>query len=575
MSEISGGELLARALAVEEIEFLFGLPSPEIDPLLAELDAHGIRLVPVRHEAAGVHMAEGLYKTTGRVAAVLGNPGPGSANLLPGVITARHEGVPVLVLTSQHRLGIVYPSPPSTFQGQDQLDVFRPAVKWGGPILEWPRIPEVLRLAFREMWNGRPGPVHVELPAPILYAVGDDQTAPIIPPAAYRGTGPHACGDQLDQAASMLAAAERPVVIAGTGVDRGNANDALLEVVGLLGCPVLTSMAGRSSVPSDHPNYVFGFARAGDEARREADVLLIVGSRVGNLDVPYDEYWGDPTGQRLIQIDVDPRHLGVTRRLSLGILGDARGALDGIAKRLREMNLPERGGSDLARYRAVDEEEKMALAAPIMQWQGTGIHPAHAIGAIGAVFGPDAVYTVDGGNTSLWAYSVLPPTRPRSYHSILELGMLGTGIPSAVGAKLGAPDREVVCITGDGAAGFNIMEMQSAAREGLPITTIVFAEGAWTMEEPNELELYGKTFGTAQGEIRWDLVAQGLGCHSEYVDRIEDLEPALRRAREHDGPSLICLHTDHDANLAVPPDMAARFTAVYSGPAPAEAAVSA
>jgi acetolactate synthase-1/2/3 large subunit len=148
--------------------------------------------------------------------------------------------------------------------------------------------------------------------------------------------------------------------------------------------------------------------------------------------------------------------------------------------------------------------------------------------------------------------------------------MLGTGIPSAIGARLGAPDREVVCITGDGAAGFNIMEMQSAAREQLALTTIVFAEGSWTMEEPNELALYGRTFGTAQGEIRWDFVAQGLGCHSEYVERIEDLEPALRRAQAHDGPSLICLRTDHDANLAVPEDMMARFFEVYSGPVPVE-----
>jgi acetolactate synthase-1/2/3 large subunit len=158
MSAITGGELLARCLANEGVKFMFGLPSPEIDPLLAQLAVHDIRLVPVRHEAAGVHMAEGLYKTTGQVAAVLGNPGPGSANLLPGVITARHEGVPVLAITSQHRLGIVYPSPPSTFQGQDQLDVFKPAVKWGGPILSWERIPEVVRLAFREMWTGRPRP---------------------------------------------------------------------------------------------------------------------------------------------------------------------------------------------------------------------------------------------------------------------------------------------------------------------------------------------------------------------------------------------------------------------------------
>ena len=574
MSEITGGELLARALAAEGIEWLFGLPSPEIDPLLSQLEAHGIRLVPVRHEAAGVHMAEGLYKTTGRVSAVLGNPGPGSANLLPGVITARHEGVPVLVLTSQHRLGIVYPSPPSTFQGQDQLEVFRPTVKWGGPILEWARIPEVMRLAFREMWSGRPGPVHVELPAPVLYATGEENSAPILAPAAYRGSGPHACDAELDQAAALLAGAQRPVIIAGSGVDRADANDALLEVVELLGCPVLTSMAGRATVRLDHSNYIFGFGEAGDEVRREADVLLVAGSRLGNLDVPYDEHWGDPSGQRLVQIDIDPRHLGVTRPLSLAVLADARGALEGIAERLRAMNLPARDGSDLARYRALDEQVRAAQASVILEWHGPGIHPAHAIGAIGAVFGEDAVYTVDGGNTSLWAYAALPVTLPRSYHAILELGMLGTGIPSAVGAKLGAPDREVVCLTGDGAAGFNFMEMQSAARERLSITTIVFAEGSWTMEEPNELELYGRTFGTAQGPIRWDIVAQGLGCHSEYVDRIEGLEPALRRAQAYDGPSVICLRTDHDANLALPDAMVARFSEVYSGPAPVAPAVS-
>jgi acetolactate synthase I/II/III large subunit len=132
-----------------------------------------------------------------------------------------------------------------------------------------------------------------------------------------------------------------------------------------------------------------------------------------------------------------------------------------------------------------------------------------------------------------------------------------------------------VCITGDGAAGFNVMELQSAARERLALTVVVCAEGTWTMEEPNELELYGRTFGTAQGEIRWDLVAQGLGCHGEYVERIEDLDGALRRAREHNGPRLICLRTDHDANLAVPPDMMARFFEVYNGPAVEEHALAA
>lgn len=567
MTEITGGELLARALAAEGIEILFGLPSPEIDPLFAVLDDHGIRLVTIRHEAAAAHMAEGYYKTTGKVAAVLGNPGPGSANLLAGVVTARHEGVPLLAITSQHRLGIVYPSTPATFQGQDQVDLFRPAAKWSAPILQWQRIPEVLRLAFRQMWNGRPGPVHVDLPAPIVYEPGDPDTAPILPPAAYRAPAPRASAAQLDEAAEILARARRPVVISGSGVDRGDANDAVLALVELLGCPVMTSQAGRSTVPNDHPNFVMGFGAAGDLAKQEADVLLVAGSRMGNLDTPFDKYWGDPSGKQLVQIDVDPGNIGVTRPITLGIVGEVRDALDGIVDRLRKLDVHGASADDLARYRDLDVRTQMSMAQPILDWQGPGIHPAHAMGIIGARFGRDAVYTVDGGNTSLWAYATLPPTRPRSYHGILELGMLGTGIPSAIGAKIGAPDREVVCVTGDGAAGFNIMEMQTAARENLAITTIVFAEGAWTMEEPNELAFYGRTFGTRHGDVRWDLVAQGLGCHAEYVERIDDLDPALARAQAHDGPSLVCIRSDHDANLAVPPQMIGRFFEVYAGPA--------
>lgn len=572
MTEITGGELLARALQAEGVELLFGLPSPEIDPLLAVLEDHGIRLVPIRHEAAAAHMAEGLYKTTGKVAAVLGNPGPGSANLLPGVLTALHEGVPLLAITSQHRLGLVYPSTPATFQGQDQLDLFRPAVKWGGPIFEWQRIPEVVALAFRHVWSGRPGPAQIELPAPILYETGDPDTAPIRPPHTSRAAAPRAGAAQLDEAAARLADARRPLVIAGTGVDRAGANDAVAELVELLDCPVMTSMAGRATVRSDHPNFLLGFGPAGDLARAEADVVLVAGSRIGYLDMPFAKYWGDPSQRRLVQIDLEPRHIGVTQPVDLGIVGDVRDALEGIVERLRTSVIARRDPGDLERYRALDVEHRMQQAGPIMEWQGPGIHPAHAMGTIGAVFGDTAVYTVDGGNTSLWAYSILPPTRPRSYHGILELGMLGTGIPSAIGAKLGAPDRDVVCVTGDGAAGFNAMELQTAAREGVDITVVVMSEGSWSMEVFNELDRYGRTFGTEQGEIRWDLVAQGLGCHGEHVERIEDLEPALRRARDHRGPSLVCVRSDREANLSIPTAMIERFFEVYLGPSETTAA---
>jgi acetolactate synthase-1/2/3 large subunit len=566
MADVTGGELLARCLALEGVRFVFGLPCPEVDPLLAALEANAIRFVPVRHEAAGAHMAEGLYKTTGAVGAVLGNPGPGSANLLPGVITARHEGVPLVAITAQHRLGVVYPSPPSTFQGQDQLDAFGPSVKWGAPILSWDRIPEVARLAFREMWCGRPGPVQLEVPEPVMYATGDEAAVRLLPPERYRAEPAQASEAQLERVAELLASAERPVVIAGSGVDRASANDALLRLVELLGCPVIPTMAGRSVVSREHPHCVYGFGAAGDLARREADVVLVVGSRLGNLDLPYDKYWGDPESQQIVQIDLDPRHIGVTRPLAAGIVAEARSALEGLVRVLEKRGTRPETSADLARYREADRVWREEQFAVVAEWSGPGLHPAHAMEAVGRVFGSDAVYVADGGNTSLWAHWFLPPTRPRSYLNILELGMLGTGIPSALGAKLGAPDRPVVCVTGDGAAGFHFMEMQSAAREGLDLTTVVFAEGSWTMEEPNERIRYGRTFGTEMGTVRWDRVGEGLGCEGFYAERLEEVEPALQNAKATSGPAVVCLRTDRDANLATPRDPLLRFLEVYQGP---------
>jgi len=565
-AQITGGELIVRCLAEEAVRFVFGLPCPEIEPILAVLEKYAMRFVPVRHEAAAVHMAEGLYKTTGAVAAVIGNPGPGSANLLPGVVTARHEGVPVVVITAQHRLGIVYPSPPSTFQGQDQLDLFKPTVKWSGPLLAWERIPEVFRIAFREMWTGRPGPVHIEAPMPVIYATGDPVVAPVWPAGRSRPPSPQPSQEQIGAAADLLAGAQHPVVLAGSGVDRADANAGVLALVELLGCPVMTTMAGRGTIPRDHPAFIYGFGAGGDVVRKEADVIVVVGSRVGNLELPYDKYWGPSDRHRIIQIDVDPRHIAVTRPVTLGIVADARAAVDALVAELRGRGVRRDDGGELARYRDIDSKWWQAQFAETEAWQGAGIHPGHAARVVGDVYGRDAVYVTDGGMTSLWAAWFLPPSVPRSYHGIMELGMLGTGIPSAIGAKLASPGREIVCVTGDGAAGFNFMEMQSAAREGLDITVVVFAEGSWTMEEPSELAAYGRTFGTEMGTVRWDKVAEGLGCHGEYVERLSDLAPALGRARSARDPAVVCVRTDRDANRAVPPEMFHRFFEVYQGP---------
>ncbi len=563
---MTGGERLAQCLAQGGVRFVFGLPSPEVDPFLAALEAHGMRFVPVRHEAAAVYMAEGLYRTTGQVAATVTNPGPGSANLLPGVINARHHGVPVVAITAQHRLGVVYPSPPTTFQGQDQLDVFRAAVKWGGPILSWDRIAEVVRMALREMWAGRPGPVQLEIPAPVMYAAGEDETALAPGGDPFRPPAPQAGAAQIEAAVAVLAAARRPVIIAGAGVDFADAGGAAIEIAGRLGCPIITTMAGRSAAPQDHLNHLYGYGAGADAARREADVLLALGTRLGNLDTPYDKYWGDPAGQKLIQIDVDPRNLGVSRPLALGIVSELGSALAGLATALAATPSRPNAAGDLARYRQIEVLWRKEQFADADGWNRAGLHPAHVMRAVGRVFGREAIYAADGGFTSLWAHFMLPPTRARSYLNILELGMLGIGIPSAIGAKLGSPEREVVCVTGDGAAGFHCMELQSAVREAAKVTVVVFAEGSWSMEVPNEQAIWGRTFGTEMGDVRWDRVAEGLGCAGFYADTMAALESALREARDADRPALICVRTDRQANMAVPPTILHRFGEVYQGP---------
>ena len=369
MAEITGGELLADALVAEGVKFVFGIPFPKLTRCSRNLPVR-CALVPVRHEAAAVHMAEGLYKTTGQIAVVLGNPGPGSANLLPGVITARHEGVAVVVITAQHRLENVYPSPPSTFQGQDQLDVFKTVSKWSAPILSWNRIPEVMRIAFREMWNGRPGPVHLEIPSPVMYATDDDAKVRLIAPENYRAAGPQASQSQLEQAAEMLASAARPLILGGAGIDRANANGALMRIVDLLNCPVLGTMAGRSAVPLDHPNFLYTYSPAADAARREADVILVAGSRLGNLDIPYDKYWGNPSGQQLIQIDIDQRDMGVTRPLALGIVADAKNALEGLHRALAAKTVKSKSGDDLKRYQEASRQWREKAFAKARDYRG-------------------------------------------------------------------------------------------------------------------------------------------------------------------------------------------------------------
>ena len=499
---------------------------------------------------------------------VLAGGGPGTANVLSGVVCALAEGVPMLVVTAQRRADVVYPSKPGIFQGMDQQDMFRPVTKWNAVVHQWDRIPEIVSRAFREALAGRPGPVHIDMTDTIMNATGDPDSVEVLDPHQYRATVPaEPATSEIAELVELLGAARSPVLMAGAGVLHAGGWAEFRELVELLNCPALTSGAGHTALPDDHANHLRPGSEGQWAARREADLVIVFGSCLGEVDLPFDKYWGD-ADQKLVQVDVDPRNIGLHRRVYRGIVADAGAALRRLLEAVKEAGISAADGSDVARYRALNDAAGQAMLQNLESSYADGkVHPAQVMQAIQSVFPTDTINVADGGNTGMFNRALRDFFAPRTQVGNYEFGHLGTGIPHAVGAKLANPDSDVICSTGDGAAGFNIMELETAVRERTKITVVVNAEGSWSMEEMLHLEAdvpeetYQSTF---MSPTRWDLIAEGMGCHAEYVDATEDLVPALERARADDRPSLVCVRTDREMNLNPPGTEV--FGEVYTGP---------
>jgi acetolactate synthase-1/2/3 large subunit len=325
-------------------------------------------------------------------------------------------------------------------------------------------------------------------------------------------------------------------------------------------------MAARTILPNDHPNYLFGYSKGALTARVEADVVLAVGTRLGELDLPFDKYWGEVGKQKIIQIDIDPKNIGLFRPIHRGIVADAKASLTMLIERLKEKKVKPSDGKYLRQYKDMEEEWRQSETAGVDAYAGDKIHPVQSVRTAREVFGTDAVNVGDGGNTSLYNALFTAFEKPLTSLGIFEFGHLGTGIPYAIGAKLARPDKEVYVITGDGAAGFNFMEMETALREKVKITVIVHAEEAWCMEEITQIMEVGdpaKVVGCRQSPVRWDKVALGIGCFGQYVEKPADLKGAIERARSHELPAVVCVKTDKQANL-IPP-VTQQFMEVYEG----------
>jgi acetolactate synthase-1/2/3 large subunit len=581
MTQMVGGDALAQMLAAEGVEVVFGIVDGTYMGFFGSFEKHGIRLVTPRHETSAAHMAGAYARLTGKLGVCMASNGPGVANILPGVAVESGEGNRVLLITSCRRTPIAYPDRGGTYQYFDQTGVTRAMTKWSGAVPSFERLPELFRRAARISWSGRPGVVHLDVPETIMNGVFEADGLDLRPPASYRRTvAVEPSEKQVAQAAELLRNAERPHIHAGSGVLHAHASNALQQVAEALGAPVTTSWAARGALPDNHEQVLPIWAMDPiKKARSEADVVLVIGSRLGETDWwGKPPYWGKPDQQKMVQVDIDDEILGLNKATELAVLADAGAFLTALASDLRESPLgAERLQANRARTAGLTEDQGKVRAQLDAALQSTGspMHSAQVPAACMRLFDDDTVYVFDGGNAAVWASFFSEINRPDTLLSTFKLGMLGAGVSQALGGQIAKPDAKVVCIIGDGAMGFHIQELETALRNDLPVIYLVLCDKQWGMVKLTQsigLGMLRPVIGTEQQgtinadfeEIAFDKVAEAMGCHGERVADPAELEGALQRCLDSGKPSVV--HVDVDPNMHLFAPGLQEFKAMHQEP---------
>jgi acetolactate synthase-1/2/3 large subunit len=562
MAEITGGELLLKCLHAEGVRYINAITDGTYMKFLEALERlgneFGMKLIVPRHEAAAAHACDAYTRVTGEPAVVMACAGPGAANLLAGLMCAQAEGSPVVAITTTRRSEIsdAYVHL-GGMQVSHHLDIFRPAVKWNGKIDHWKRIPDMVRHAFRIALSGRPGPTHLLIPEDIISAKEDEKLADIWPPEKYRVLeGAPADPAAIKKAAQMIADADLVNIHCGNGAERAGAGQEVQRLAEYLGCPVTATIRARGIVSDAHDLVFHPTCLSRIAANSQADLVLTVGSRLGELNMwGRPPMFGEPDKQRLIQIDTEPGNIGLNRPVDVPLIGDAKKILNQLYETVQRITDKRPVHPKIAEYRAIQDEWRKELDANIADMDRSPMLTGQILKVCNDVFQEDAIFVMDGGNTTLWDIHYHVARSQRSVVYSMNYGHLGTGLPYAIGAKLAFPNRQVFCVTGDSAFGFNMQELETAVRNGLPVIIIVAVDGAFGMEKSAQLRVFEREadwFGHDHAPVRYDQIGQAMGCHGEYVTTGNDVQPALERALASGKPAVIHAAVDPDANVDPP-----------------------
>ena len=544
MTRMTPSEAFVETLVANEVDTIFGIMGSAFMDAMDIFEPAGIRFIPVVHEQGAAHMADGYARVSGRHGVVIGQNGPGISNCVTAIAAAFWAHSPVVIITPETgTMGIGL----GGFQEANQLPMFQEFVKYQGHINNEHRMAEITARCFDRAMS-EIGPTQLNIPRDRFY--GDIDVEIPEPMILDRGPG----GERtLDEAADLLATAEFPVMISGGGVVMGDAVDDAVALAERLGCPVVNSYLHNDSFPASHSQWCGPLGYQGSKAAMKlisrADVVLALGTRLGPFGTlpQHDmDYW--PTDAKIIQIDADQKMLGLVKKISVGICGDAGAAAQALTKRLEKRDLK----SDSTREDRLIQvaEEKAAWEEELSDWtnetddfsiemikeaideEDNWLHPRQVLRELEKAMPARAMVSTDIGNINSISNSYLRFEEPRSFFAAMSWGNCGYALPTIIGAKAAAPDRPAIAYAGDGAWAMSMSEIMTSVRHNIPVTAVVFHNRQWGAEKKNQVDFYGRRFvaGELDGEENYSEIAKAMGAEGVRVDDLEEVGPALDEA---------------------------------------------
>ncbi|TDD07836.1 acetolactate synthase [Saccharopolyspora terrae] len=538
--QISGGHLVAKALKAEGVDTIFTLCGGHIIDIYDGCVDEGIDVIDVRHEQVAAHAADGYSRITGKPGCAVVTAGPGTTDAVTGVANAFRAESPMLLIggqgaLSQHKMG--------SLQDLPHVDMMNPITKFAATVPHTERAADMVSMAFRECFHGSPGPSFLEIPRDVLDAKVPVDKARIPQAGGYRATTRSAGDpDAVQKLADLLVKAEKPCILLGSQTWTCRATDSAVKLVRELNVPAFCNGAGRGTLPPGDPLH---FQLARRYAFQNSDLIIILGT-------PFDFRMG--YGKRLspeatvVQIDLDYRTVGRNRDVDLGIVGDADAVLTALSQ--AASGRTDNGASGRKAWvQELREVESAALTKrlPRQHSDSSPIDPYRLVHEINEFLTEDSIYIGDGGDIVTFSGQVIQPKSPGHWMDPGPLGTLGVGVPFAMAAKKACPDKEVVCLFGDGAFSLTGWDFETMVRFDLPFVGIVGNNSSMNQIRYGQIAKYGEDrgrVGNTLGDIPYSKFAQMLGGYGEEVHDPADIAPALQRARESGKPSLINVWVD-------------------------------